>query len=109
MLELENTTGSDLRFTGGVAIPAGGRKEVSEDTFNRLKLKDRFFQRNFAAGNVVFVAGEAEPEPITRDTIDGMRRAELMDLLMAHGVTEAEMEGKYVSDLRDMLKAVMFV
>ena len=109
MLELENTTTSDLRFTGGVSIAAGARKEVSEDTFNRLRLKDRFFQRSMKSGAVVFVAGDDTPDPITPETIDKMKRGEVVELLQAHGLTEAELEGKYAGELRDMLKAVMFV
>ena len=51
--------------------------------------------------------GEAKPsKAITPEDIDGMKRADVIDLLAAHGVEGAT--GK-VADLRKWLKRVMFV
>ena len=50
---------------------------------------------------------DAKPvDGITREDIDAMRRAEVVDLLAAHGVEGAT--GK-VADLRNWLKKIMFV
>jgi phage replication-related protein YjqB (UPF0714/DUF867 family) len=54
------------------------------------------------------LAGEAAPQPvreITRGGIDKMKKAEVAELLDAHG---AETDGK-LAEMRDRLKAVMFV
>lgn len=47
-----------------------------------------------------------EPDQITREDIDSMKRADVIDLLEMHGVEGAT--GK-LADLRNWLKQVMFV
>jgi hypothetical protein len=52
-----------------------------------------------------FVATLSTAKPITREGIDKMRKADVVELLDAHG---AETDGK-LAEMRDRLKAVMFV
>lgn len=49
---------------------------------------------------------EAAPDPITPETIASMKRADVIDLLEAHGVEGATGP---VGKLRDQLTAIMFV
>jgi len=46
---------------------------------------------------------------ITRESIAKMKRADVVELLEAHGLTEADCEGTKLPELRDMLISAMFV
>ena len=50
----------------------------------------------------------AEPETFTPETILKMKRADVVEHLEAHGITEADCEGVKVADLRDMLANAIF-
>lgn len=49
------------------------------------------------------------PEPITRDSIAKMKRSDVVALMEAHGVSEADCEGIRVPELRERLTAIMFM
>jgi len=51
----------------------------------------------------------SQPEEITREGIAKMKRADLIEHLEAHGLTEAECEGVKVPDLRETLIAAVFI
>jgi len=52
---------------------------------------------------------EKGPEEVTRTSIARMKRGEVIDLLEAHGVSEADCEGVKLPDLRAELTRIMFV
>lgn len=55
------------------------------------------------------VAANQEPEAVTRESIAKMKRADVVEHLEAHGLTEADCEGVKVSDLRETLISAVFI
>tara|TARA_R110002049_G_scaffold116516_1_gene269158 strand:- start:83 stop:304 length:222 start_codon:yes stop_codon:yes gene_type:complete len=48
------------------------------------------------------------PEELTRESIAKMKRADVVEHLEAHGLTEDDCEGIKVGELRDMLTNAVF-
>lgn len=56
-----------------------------------------------------FAPKDEAPDELTREAIAKMKRADLIEHLEAHGLTEAECEGVKVPDLRETLIAAVFI
>lgn len=55
------------------------------------------------------VEEKGRAQEVTRTDVARMKRAEVLDWLDAHGIAEAQLEGKPVTELRSLLSAVLFV
>lgn len=55
------------------------------------------------------VEEKGRAQEVTRTDVARMKRADVLDWLDAHGIAEAQVEGKPVTELRALLSAVMFV
>lgn len=47
--------------------------------------------------------------PVTREAIAKMKRGDVLEYLEAHGVSEADCEGKRLPEIRALLSRVMFM
>ena len=50
-----------------------------------------------------------KPAKVTRENFDTMKRGDVLELLAAHGLTEADLEGQKLPELRAILKDAVFV
>lgn len=106
---LTNTTDQPIRATTGHTIPAFDSLTISQAALERVAAEP-YIARVMRQGRLVLEPDVAPDEdaPITRETVAKMKRAELLEVLDAHGVTEDQVEGKYVDDLREMAARIMF-
>jgi hypothetical protein len=101
MPRLLNATDQPIEFSTGHVVPGRGTLTVSEHTWARLATEG--YTRVCLRNGFIVVVPEA-PEPargVTREAIAAARRGELLSILAAHGVTEAEVEGVTVEDRAD--------
>lgn len=102
MPRLTNTTDQPIKATTGHTIPAFDSLTISQVTLERIAAEP-YIARVMRQGRLVLepdTAPEADA-PITREAIARMKRAELLDLILAHyddAVTEADFEGITVED-----------
>jgi len=108
---LTNTTDQPIRASTGHTVPPEGTLAVSANTLERIG-KEPYIALQLRKGALTIAADpapEPAPEPLTREAVARMKRAELLEVLDTHGVTEDQVEGKYVDDLREMVARVVFV
>jgi len=106
MPDFKNHTGTAIILPSGHVLrgdkPTSLPADVMEHADNRTVLAPLFLR-----GEVSEVA--PEPAPITREDIAKARRTDLLDILAAHGVTEGDVEGVKLADLRELALRVVFV
>ncbi len=109
MPNITNNTTEDVKCESGHVIPAGGSLSVTGPTLDRIIAHPRT-GRMFRDRDLVVEHTEVKdkaPEKITRKYIAKAKRADLVELLEAHGV--ADLDGFTVDELREQLTAIMFV
>lgn len=87
-----------MRIPTAEIVVNGRRKIVNADD---PRVKD------YAEGQGV--RSQGRQEEMTRTDIARMKRGEVLDLLAAHGITEAECEGVKLPELKARLSGIMFV
>jgi len=106
---LTNTTDQPIRASTGHTVPPAGTLAVSANTLERIG-KEPYIALQLRKGALAVAADPApEPEPLTRAGIARMRKAELVELLDAHGLTAEDMADKTADDLREIAVQVVFV
>ena len=65
--------------------------------------------RREAAAKAAKTAAPEAPDDLTREGIAKMKRSDVVEHLVSHGLTEDDCEGVKVADLRDMLANAVFV
>lgn len=107
MPTLRNTTDQPVDLITGHAVPPRGTLTVSEAAWARIGPEG--YTRNMMRIGALALEGQPapveaatpEPPPLTRETIATARRAELLDILAAHGIPEDTLEGVTVEDRAD--------
>jgi len=102
MPKLTNTTDRPITATTGHTVAPGETRAVSQQTLERLA-SEPYIARVMRQSKLVLEQDAApEPEaPITREDIAKMKRADLLDVILAHygdDVTKADFEGVTVED-----------
>lgn len=101
MPQLINTTDQPIKATTGHIVEPDSELSVSQDTLERLA-SEPYIARCVRKGQLLIEhAGEAGPQKATtREAIAKMKRAELLDVILAHydDATEADFEGITVED-----------
>lgn len=109
MPDLVNTTDHAIRTVMGFTIPARGRLSITEEDYLRLR-KEAFADAEIRRGHLlVEPRSEEAPEipALTRRAIASMRKAELIEILQAHGI-EDDLSGSTVDALREIAARVIF-
>lgn len=106
-MKITNTTTRDLGLGGDHVVPAGGSIEVPNDVLTRYKASA--VVKGWFVGGALVEDGAVEVPTVTRESIAKMKRGNVVDLLVAHGVEESDIEGRYLPELRKMLVSLMFV
>lgn len=102
MPQLTNTTDQPISASTGHTVAPGKTLTVSQQTLERLA-SEPYIARVMRQGRLVLEHDTAPtvPQPLTREDIAKMKRADLLDVILAHygdDVTEADFEGITVED-----------
>ena len=111
---LKNTSDQPITATTGHTVPAGGSLTVTGATLERIK-KERYIAIQLKKGRLVAEPDPApEPEGMTRETIAKAKKAELLEIILAHyeNATAADFKGVPVEGedgLRAIASRLLFV
>lgn len=101
---LRNTTDQPMELATGQVVPARGTLAVTESDWARIAPEG--YTRNMRRIGALVLEAPQPPKPqvsapLTRETIATARRAELLEILAAHGIDENTLEGVTVEDRAD--------
>ena len=118
MIEVKNTTDSQIETVMGLKWEGGETQKVSEATLANMR-REPYANGQLIRGNLL-VEGEDSAEAaneteapdvpaVTREDINKMGSADLEVILETHGLAKAAIKGKKVAELRQMAINVVFI
>ncbi|WP_406646871.1 hypothetical protein QEZ52_00320 [Aliisedimentitalea scapharcae] len=105
-MEVRNTTKGDLGLGQGYVVPAGGTLEIDQDVLEQLA-NSPVVQAWEENGWIVEVEDKKPSLETTRESIAEMGKAEMIELLEAHGVEVNKRLGE--EKLREQALSVVFI